>query len=112
MRNKIKKYLEAFSSKDIEALESMYHDDVSLRDWLSSAVGKEDVIESNKKLFNACSSVDIKLKHIIAHSNKAACEIDIDLTHNDGTKDKLLVVDVIEFEDDKIKEIRAYLGNI
>ena len=49
---------------------------------------------------------------MIAHSHKAACEIEIDLTHNDGTADKLLVVDVIEFEGDKIKEIRAYLGNI
>jgi len=112
MRDKIKKYFEAFSSKDVGSLEDMYHDDISLRDWLSSASGKKNVIESNKRLFDACPNVNIKLKHVIAHSHKAACEIEIDLTHNDGTADKLLVVDVIEFEGDKIKEIRAYLGNI
>ena len=112
MREKVKKYFDAFSSKDVAALEEMYHDDISLRDWLSSATGKKGVIESNKRLFNACSSVSVKLKHLIAHSHKAACEIDINLIHNDGTEDKLLVVDIIEFEDDKVKEIRAYLGNV
>ena len=112
MRENVKKYFDAFSSKDVVALEGMYHDDISLRDWLSSASGKADVIESNKRLFNACSSVNVKLKHMIAHSHRASCEIDIDLTHNDGTLDKLLVVDIIEFEEDKIKEIRAYLGNV
>ena len=112
MRNKVEKYFEALSNKDVDTLEEMYHEDISLRDWLSNPTGKTDVIESNKKLFNACSEVKVTLKKLIANSNIATCEIDIDLIHNDGTADKLLVVDIIEFKDDKIKEIRAYLGNV
>ena len=117
MENKIEEYFQAFSDKDVDKLEKLYDDDVSLRDWLTSAEGKEAVIESNQRLFDAVSTVDIKLKNMIWRRGRhdvftASCEIDINLKHNDGTEDKLLVVDIIEMKDDRIKEIRAYLGNV
>jgi len=112
MKDKAKEYFEAFSNKDLEALEEMYHEDVSLRDWLTSADGRDKVLESNKRLFDACSSVEITLSKEYPSSDGSACEIDINVVHNDGTEDKLLVVDVIDFKEGKIKEIRAYLGNV
>ena len=119
MRNKVQEYFEAFSNKDVDKLRELYDDEISLRDWLSSASGKEDVIKSNQMLFDACSTVDVTLKNVVwepfpesSTLSTAACEIDINLKHNDGTIDTLLVVDVIDFKEDKIKEIRAYLGNV
>ena len=112
MKKLVTEYFDAFASKDVEKLKELYADDISLRDWLSSASGKEDVLESNKRLFAAVTDIKINRNGHYSNKNTAACEIDLVLKHNAGTADKLLVVDVIEFEDNKIKEIRAYLGNV
>ena len=110
----LKEYFDAFSSKDAEKLKDIYADDVSLRDWLNSVSGKEAVLESNNRFFAAVTDLEINVKRIYYDANStAACEIDINLNHKDGTRDELLVVDVIEFnEDNKIKSIRAYIGNV
>ena len=112
MKKLVTEYFDAFASKDVEKLKELYADDVSLRDWLSSASGKEDVLESNRRLFAAVTDITINQNDHYSSKNTVASEIDLVLRHNDGTEDNLLVVDVIEFKDGKIKEIRAYLGNI
>ena len=119
MKDRIEEYFQAFSGKDVDKLKELYHDEISLRDWISSAEGKDAVIASNQRLFDAVTRISVKINKVIwmfqpqdpQTQYLAACEIVLELTHNDGTEDELLVVDVIELEGNKIKEIRAYLGN-
>ena len=48
MKDKAKQYFEAFNNQDISKLEELYSDDIRLRDWLTEARGRDDVIISNR----------------------------------------------------------------
>ena len=112
MKNKAKEYFDAFNKQDITKLEELYSDDVRLRDWLSEARGRDNVTASNKKLFSSNQELVININKMYHDGDTVACEIDI-LLNNDGAQVRLMVVDVIEFDDaGKINEIRAYLGNV
>tara|TARA_Y100000593_G_scaffold14582_4_gene27900 strand:+ start:11388 stop:11726 length:339 start_codon:yes stop_codon:yes gene_type:complete len=112
MKDKAKEYFEAFNNQDISKLEELYSDDIRLRDWLTEARGRDDVIISNRKLFKSNQKIKININDMHHDDNVVACEIEI-LLNNDDSQKRLMVVDVIEFDDDgRINEIRAYLGNI
>ena len=112
MKRKAKEYFEAFNAQDISKLEELYSDDIRLRDWLSEARGRDAVITSNRKLFKSNQKLVINVNGMHQDGDVVVCEIDI-LINNDGEQVRLMVVDVIEFDDDgRINEIRAYLGNV
>jgi ketosteroid isomerase-like protein len=114
MKDKVLAYFEAFSNKNLESLSNMYAEDVSLVDWDVTLYGKDDVLRSNKELFDKMSVIEIKSYEplIYASNNALACEIEIKLVDKGGSITFLGVVDVVEFnEEGKILQIRAYLGN-
>ena len=112
MKTKAKEYFDAFNAQDIAKLGELYSDDIRLRDWLSEARGRENVTDSNKKLFSSNQKLVINVNKMYHDGDTVVCEIDI-LLENDGDQKRLMVVDVIEFDEDKrINEIRAYLGNV
>lgn len=100
------KYFQVFSQKDITALADMFTDTANLRDWTGSASGKADVVAANKNIFDSVDTITVTPLELYADNNTVAAEIEVLI----NGQEKLLVVDVITFEGDKIASVRAYKG--
>ena len=70
-------YFEAFSSKDLLKLESMFANDVILRDWETSALGRGQVILANQKIFNSLSTVSVRPINIFVSGHVVIGELEI-----------------------------------
>jgi hypothetical protein len=98
-------YLKSFAEKDIGSLEVLFSDTVSLADWDGHLIGKDNIIDFNKKVFASINSISIDIVKVAVGQNTVMAELRITL--NNSTT--LNVVDVIEFDDDnKIQSIKAY----
>ena len=99
-------YFAVFSNKDLDGLAGLFTDNPSLRDWGGLAEGKADVLSANKTIFDNVDTITVTPLSLYQDGNTIAAEIEVLI--NGG--EKLLVVDVITFEDDKIASVRAYKG--
>ena len=99
-------YFETFSRKDLDGLEEMFADNVTLKDWAISASGVVGVVAANKKIFESVETIQVAPLALYQDGNTVAAEIEILI----NSEEKLSVVDVITFEDDKIASVRAYKG--
>ncbi len=100
-------YLRHYSHRDLDRVSAMFSDDVTLRDWNISVVGKAAAVAETSRNFESCQSIEIKALGIFEGGDTVAGELHIVV---DG-KIELYVVDVISFDaDGKIESIRAYLG--
>lgn len=99
-------YFETFSRKDVDGLADIFSDDVVVRDWEISASGKVGVLAANKNIFDRVDTIIVTPLALYEDGNTVAAEIEV-LINNDL---KLLVVDVITFEANKISGLRAYKG--
>ena len=103
--NITKLYFQYFSEKDIQNLELLFSENIRLVDWEINVIGKKNVIEANKKIFNSVDSIKVTPLNIFQDKLVMTCEIDILI----NKKDKLKVVDIIKFDEDKkIISISAY----
>ena len=99
-------YLTTFSNKDIEGLDTMFTDDVTLRDWEASAEGREDTIKATQIIFDNVDTIKVTPLAIYQELDTIIAELTVVI--NDETT--MLVTDVINFVDGKISNIRAYRG--
>jgi ketosteroid isomerase-like protein len=99
-------YFEIFSRMDANGLESIFSDDIVLRDWEQASIGKVDVIASNQKLFQSVTSIQVDPVQLYQDENTVVAELIV--TINNETR--LLVTDVLTFTGDKISSIKAYKG--
>ena len=101
-------YFELFSKKDLEKLSLLFCDDVVLRDWETHAIGKKEVLATNKNIFDNLDNIQVILvDQSLSQNNKVYNEIVIEI--ND--EETLLVIDVIVFDENGlIKKIEAYKG--
>ena len=107
--DKSKEYFTAFSEKNIEKLNSMFSEDVSLRDWDIEATGIGSVLKANSNIFSSVETIVVIPTGLYCdrEQNTVIAEIEI-LINGD---EKILVNDVLEFnKEGKIKSIRAYKG--
>lgn len=100
-------YFEAFQNKNLEWLNELYSKDVVLIDWENNVIGKDNVLNINKSLFQE----DFKLEvlNIIQADNETINTIFIEIpTHNIAIE----VVDILTFNSKtfEIEKIRAYRG--
>ena len=107
LNDSLVEYLRAYSAKDLRAVSAMFADDVALRDWKISVVGKNAAISETAKNFEAADAIDIEILQTHESKNTIAGELRITV---DGDE-VLYVVDVVTFTaEGKIRSIRAYLG--
>ncbi len=100
-------YLRKYANKDINAMESMFADDIILRDWKIRVSGKRLALAETLKNFEAAESITIEVLETYENGNTIVAELKITV----DTTEKLFVVDVITFNSaGQIKSIRAYLG--
>lgn len=105
MRELVTKYFEDFSNKDLEKLSDIFSEEITLQDWDILAVGKQNVLEANKNIFNSVDTIAVNLNELYIDDNIATCIIEIVINNEETLK----VIDVIKIDTNgKIKEISAY----
>lgn len=100
------KYIEAFSNKDLELLAPMLNDEFVLEDPVVKRIeGKKNALEAIKNIFDSCENLSFKAINIFQSANETTM-IEFELSLDDV---ELKGVDIIIWEDNKLKELRAYL---
>ena len=100
-----KQYIEAFNSKDLDKCAELFTDDFALEDPVVKRIeGKAEVLKAVKSIFDSCTTLDFSTKNIYQDNQTTIIEfiLKLDDTVLTGT-------DIIEWQDNKMKEIRAYL---
>lgn len=100
-----KKYIEAFDGKDLDKCAELFIDDFALEDPVVKRIeGKKEVLEAIKGIFDSCNILDFSAKNIYQDNQTTIIEfiLKLDETVLTGT-------DIIEWQDNKMKELRAYL---
>jgi len=100
-----KQYIEAFDNKDIKKVTELFTDDFVLEDPVVKRIeGKIEVEEAIHGIFNSCNSLSFQAKNIYQDKQTTIIEFELKL---DNTI--LSGIDIIEWENNKMKELRAYL---
>ena len=107
MKEIAEKYFKLFSDKDLDALEPLFDERATLRDWEIEAEGKSDVFAAMKSIFDSVESIQVDPLRTYVWENTVVAELDITVNNSE----KLAVVDIIDFTDEgKIFGIRAFKG--
>lgn len=100
-----KNYIEAFDSKDLDRCAQLFTDEFALEDPVVKRIeGKIEVLKAIKGIFDSCTKLDFSAKNIYQDGQITIIEFTLKL--DDTT---LTGTDIIEWEDNKMKELRAYL---
>ena len=99
------KYIEAFDSKDLDKCAELFTDNFALEDPVVKRIeGKEEVLKAIKGIFDSCITLDFTAKNIYQDNQNTIIEFILKLD------DMILTgTDIIEWKDNKMKELRAYL---
>lgn len=98
-------YIEAFNNKNIEKISSFLLYDFSLEDPVVKRIeGKEKALIVIEGIFNSCTNLSFEAKNIYLDNHTTFIEFILKL--DDTT---LTGIDIIEWENNKMKELRAYL---
>lgn len=99
------KYIEYFNNKDLENLSELFLSDFALEDPVVKRIeGKENVLEVIKGIFDSCNTLNFSARNIYQDNQTTIIEFVLKL---DDTV--LIGTDIIEWQDNKMKELRAYL---
>lgn len=100
-----KQYIQAFSAKDISAVAKLLHDEFSLEDpVVKHIVGKEKCLLAIQDIFNSCEELNFFYKNLYEQGNTTIIEFVLILGES-----RLEGVDIIEWKDNKMSALRAYL---
>jgi limonene-1,2-epoxide hydrolase len=100
-----KKYIRAFDRKDLDKCAELFTDDFALEDPVVKRIeGKNEVLKAIKGIFDSCTILDFSAKNIYQDNQTTIIEFILKL---DDTV--LYGTDIIEWENNKMKELRAYL---
>ncbi|AXP09035.1 nuclear transport factor 2 family protein [Campylobacter hepaticus] len=101
-----KKYINAFNDKNLNELETLFDENFALEDPVVKRIeGKEECLQAIKKIFEACKQLSFSAKNIFQDKNTTFIEFILVLDDM-----RLEGVDIIEWQDEKIIELRAYLN--
>lgn len=106
------RYFEAFEERDLETLSKLYSDNIILNEWNENLfIGKENVLEANKKLFSQFSKISIYLDRQGYCDTSSMNQIIVSLG-NEATETAVKVVDIIDVNENTglIDSIIAYRG--
>ena len=99
------KYIEAFDSKNLGKCAELFTDKFALEDPVVKRIeGKVEVLKAIKGIFDSCNILKFNAKNIYEDGQTTIIEFTLKL--DDTT---LTGTDIIEWEDNKMKELRAYL---
>lgn len=101
----VEAYISAFDSKNLEAIANLLSEYFVLEDPVVKRIeGKENALKAIQDIFSGCNELQFKSRNIFVDGQTSVIEfsLDLDTIHLEG-------VDVIEWSDGKMSELRAYL---
>lgn len=99
------KYIEAFDSKNLKSVAVLLNDDFALEDPVVKKIeGKAQVLEAIRSIFDSCQTLSFRAKNVYQDGQTTIIEFVLQLD-----EETLTGTDIIEWQDDKMKELRAYL---
>ena len=105
LKSLTERYIAAFASKDLNEVESLMDDDFVLEDPVIKRVeGKSLALEAIDRIFKGCTRLDFFAKNIFADGNVTCIEFVLLLDDL-----RLEGVDIINWRNGKMVELRAYL---
>ena len=105
LKERTQKYIEAFDSKNIDVCGELFQKNFVLEDPVVKRIeGKEEVLKVMQGIFDSCTTLDFSAKNIYEDNQTTIIEFILKL--DDTT---LTGTDIIEWQDGKMKELRAYL---
>lgn len=99
------KYINAFNKKDIKEVANLLNENFVLEDPVVKRIeGKEECLKAIENIFKNCNKLSFSAKNIFQDKNITFIEFILILDDI-----RLEGVDIIEWHDKKIVELRAYL---
>lgn len=101
-----KQYIDAFDSKDLDKCSEFFTDDFVLEDPVVKRVeGKVEVLNTIKEIFDTYNTLEFNSLGIYQENQITFIEFTLKLDDN-----ILTGIDIIEWENNKMKQIRAYFN--
>jgi hypothetical protein len=100
-----KQYIDAFDTKNVIKLSDLLSDSFSIEDPVVKRIeGKSECIEAIKNIFDSCDKLSFQAKNLYLHKQTTIIEfmLQIDDVVLEG-------VDIIEWKNNKMHALRAYL---
>lgn len=105
LKNLTKAYIKAFNDRDLKGVCALLDEDFVLEDPAVKRIeGKQKALEAVENIFNSCKNLEFKAKNIYKDGQTTLIEFILKLDEV-----KLEGVDILEWQEDKIKKLRAYL---
>jgi len=105
LKDYTKKYIEAFDAKDLEAIELLLDTEFVLEDPVVKRIkGKGEALKIIQGIFDSCDKLSFTAKNIYQDESTTFIEFTLIL-------DEIILqgVDILEWSNNKIIELRAYL---
>ena len=112
-----KKYLGAFCAKDLNTMESLLSDNVSMTSWSCNTNNKEETLKSHRNFFDFADDIKVRIQNV-AYKNSYTC-LEVQMNYTIGTTEDNTIkfilsslVQIMEFDTlGKIIAIRVYRMN-
>lgn len=110
LRDRTELYFNSFMNKDLNSLSKLFDEKITLFDPIvKEVIGKENVLNVNKNIFNNCSVIKYSKKELHIDSKKNIVTAEIEFYCDEQ---KINVVDIITYNSKfKIIKITAYLDS-
>lgn len=100
-----RKYIRAFNDKNLNEISELLNDNFTLEDPVVKRIeGRDKCLLAIKNIFTSCEKLNFSAKNIFQDKNTTFIEFILILDEA-----KLEGVDIIEWQGEKIVELRAYL---
>ncbi|MEB2792001.1 nuclear transport factor 2 family protein [Campylobacter upsaliensis] len=105
LKNLTKAYIKAFNDRNLESVGALLDEDFILQDPAVKRIeGKQKALEAIESIFSSCKNLSFSAKNIYEDGQTTFIEFILKLDEV-----RLEGVDILEWQGDKIKELRAYL---
>ena len=108
IENRMKKiandYFAAWNDHDLEKLNVLFDEKIVLKDWDIYAIGIDDVLNANSNIFKNVPKIKVEVSDMAASQKKVFAELKVLI----GKGEIINVVDILEFENDLITNIKAF----
>ena len=106
MENLVNLYFDCWNSHNINDLKKLFDKSVILEDWENTFNGIDEVVQENNNLFKNFPTIRAVIADLGISDERVFAKIKVYLNGDDVID----VIDVFEFKDNKIVNIKAYKG--
>lgn len=105
LKDLTKKYIKAFNDRDLQGVSNLLNDNFALEDPAVKRIeGKKECLMAIDNIFGSCKKLSFSAKNIYEDDKTTLIEFILELDSL-----RLEGVDIIEWKDGKMLELRAYL---